>query len=864
MRTKRILSSVLTLTMLASMTTAFASTVKTIEVKVDSELSFRNALAQGKDTETNLFTIGEKKVENVSISSGDYFITLDNFSEYSDKLPNGTTYTIEEITNSNGLKVLSYTTDDIEDDIFIDITTAQAEYYIVANAGSYGTNNNYGSAGDASATVDYQNQTVSGGDTYSITFTPDDGQQIDYLNIRPYTSNETNLIDVSSKTVSVSGRQYTIDEKSDGSVTLSSKSATNDLFVTALTTTKKDTYSLSVSTGDNLSSDVSSKTVNEGTSSTIKLTPTLGYNVDSIKITDGSSTGTIGLSATSVTVNGNKYSVSRDIDGVATLSVPSATANVSISATANNDYHTVTVVDGYYTTSSQDGTNYIKDGEGLSVTFAQKTTSEISGVTITTSTGIYYADVYSSYIYINGVYSRMSYNSSTGLTVYLSNIYENMTITVDAYSNSHIMYLYNDGHASFDQTSGSAIKTSSTQYITISPDDYYTLDYLKITYNSTSYIVDISNGDTYVYMGSTWHPITYYSDGSIMITIYNVTSNLTVRAYTDSDYAGTFYLTRTSGSNTSISFTGTSPFIYGESTTITVTPSNSYSLNNVTLTTDSDTVTVKNGDKYFTLDGTLHYAYWASNGVCTIDLPTLTKDLHVTSSATYGTPIDGDYHAAYLQGYGSSLFGPDNNMTRAEAILTLCRLYYPSFDNDSYSAYFYDAPSGSWYFDAVAFAREEGFLDFMTGGGRYLYPDSDITRAELIYLLCEFEGIEVTYDSSNYFFNTSYIRFTDVVSTHWASNAINYAANMNWVQGVGDGTFQPDRTITRAEVASMINGVLGRQASPYNTFSMSFADVTTSHWAYLDIMEATIDHIVGSYTQYGEIWASQGAGLTYN
>lgn len=68
-----------------------------------------------------------------------------------------------------------------------------------------------------------------------------------------------------------------------------------------------------------------------------------------------------------------------------------------------------------------------------------------------------------------------------------------------------------------------------------------------------------------------------------------------------------------------------------------------------------------------------------------------------------------------------------------------------------------------------------------------------------------------------------------------------------WITGYSDGTFRPENTITRAEVTTIVNRMLGRSAD--RTFIAehadelrSFSDVTTSHWSYYAVMEATNAH----------------------
>ena len=72
-------------------------------------------------------------------------------------------------------------------------------------------------------------------------------------------------------------------------------------------------------------------------------------------------------------------------------------------------------------------------------------------------------------------------------------------------------------------------------------------------------------------------------------------------------------------------------------------------------------------------------------------------------------------------------------------------------------------------------------------------------------------------------------------------------AQTRLISGRGDGTFAPDANATRAEVAVIVNHMLGR--TPDQSFVdrsldrlVSFSDLNSSHWAFYPIMEASNSH----------------------
>ncbi|MFI3226064.1 MAG: S-layer homology domain-containing protein, partial [Clostridia bacterium] len=102
--------------------------------------------------------------------------------------------------------------------------------------------------------------------------------------------------------------------------------------------------------------------------------------------------------------------------------------------------------------------------------------------------------------------------------------------------------------------------------------------------------------------------------------------------------------------------------------------------------------------------------------------------------------------------------------------------------------------------------------------------------------------------------------FNDIADSNstWATDYISTAVANGWINGYSDGTFRPDQEITRAESVTIINRIMGRvydaeyiEENDVNIFS----DVTTSHWGYGDILEASVDHTYEE-DEDGEIWVS--------
>ena len=105
---------------------------------------------------------------------------------------------------------------------------------------------------------------------------------------------------------------------------------------------------------------------------------------------------------------------------------------------------------------------------------------------------------------------------------------------------------------------------------------------------------------------------------------------------------------------------------------------------------------------------------------------------------------------------------------------------------------FDDIQPGAWYEDAVQFAYDEGI---MTGTSKTTFePNTTTTRGMIVSILHRLEGNPVVTEEA----------FSDVSADDWYGKAVAWASSEGIVGGYGDGTFQPNKAITREEMASIL------------------------------------------------------------
>lgn len=204
-------------------------------------------------------------------------------------------------------------------------------------------------------------------------------------------------------------------------------------------------------------------------------------------------------------------------------------------------------------------------------------------------------------------------------------------------------------------------------------------------------------------------------------------------------------------------------------------------------------------------------------------------------------------HLAFLSGYANGTFEPDRNMTRAEVTTMFARLLTEKMAADqTYSNTFSDVAKSHWAANYIGYMQQFGIITGYADGS--FRPDASVTRAEFAAIASRFETLTEGTKS-----------FSDVPSSHWAAKYINFAATRGWVNGYADGTFRPNNSITRAEVAAVTCRLLERNADQSYIRShlselRAFTDVNESHWAYWYTIEAANGH---DYTKSGssETWS---------
>lgn len=238
------------------------------------------------------------------------------------------------------------------------------------------------------------------------------------------------------------------------------------------------------------------------------------------------------------------------------------------------------------------------------------------------------------------------------------------------------------------------------------------------------------------------------------------------------------------------------------------------------------------------VDGEVHFRYQflAEN----TQLQALYREFYHSEQEVF---LNTEDHMAYVQG-SAGQFHPESSLTRGEAVTLLARLTVDGEGKNLYSweegtGGFSDVSPGDWYSSYVHFAQKYGIVRGY-GDGTFR-PTQAVSRAELVKMVTSF--FVVTGGSHP---------FPDVSNGYWAAREISFAAARGWITGGSDGTFQPERSVTRAEAVKILNKAMGREAGEREAV-LPFTDVSRTHWAYGEILEASVTHDYKK-TDQGEVW----------
>ena len=267
---------------------------------------------------------------------------------------------------------------------------------------------------------------------------------------------------------------------------------------------------------------------------------------------------------------------------------------------------------------------------------------------------------------------------------------------------------------------------------------------------------------------------------------------MTIKAqwrYNSGGSSGYSYYTikATAGTGGSISPSGNVSVREGRDQTFTITPDKSYAVSNVKI--DGKSI---GAVKSYTFENvrrthTIEVIFMKANGN-----PQTGVFVDVATGSYYEDAVDWAVGNGITQGTDATHFSPDGICTRAQAVTFLWRAAGSPAPR-SRTMPFTDVPVGSYYYDAVLWAVENGITK---GTSETMFsPDATCSRAQIVAFLWRSEKSPAA-GSRN--------PFADVKSTAYYADAVLWAVKENITRGTTNTTFSPNADCTRSQIVTFL------------------------------------------------------------
>ena len=289
-----------------------------------------------------------------------------------------------------------------------------------------------------------------------------------------------------------------------------------------------------------------------------------------------------------------------------------------------------------------------------------------------------------------------------------------------------------------------------------------------------------------------WSGTGLTGENNLTVTIEKgSTGNRTYTAhwrYNGSGHSYSYYTIKaTAGAGGSISPSGNVSVREGRDQTFTITPDKGYAVSNVKI--DGKSI---GAVKSYTFENvrrthTIEVIFMKANGN-----PQTGVFVDVATGSYYEDAVDWAVENGITTGVSANRFDPNGVCTRAQAVTFLWRAAGSPAPR-SRTMPFTDVPVGSYYYDAVLWAVENGITK---GTSETMFsPDATCSRAQIVAFLWRSEKSPAAGTANP---------FADVKSTAYYADAVLWAVKENITKGTTNTTFSPDADCTRAQIVTFL------------------------------------------------------------
>jgi len=157
-----------------------------------------------------------------------------------------------------------------------------------------------------------------------------------------------------------------------------------------------------------------------------------------------------------------------------------------------------------------------------------------------------------------------------------------------------------------------------------------------------------------------------------------------------------------------------------------------------------------------------------------------------------------------LQGYADGTIKPNGTISRAEFAVMVNRLFgYKELASTTFN----DVPAANWAFSDVSKAVQAGYI---VGSGGKFRPTANVTREEAAVMVARILGLNAKSTGA-----LSVFADADRISS-WSQESVAAAVQKGILKGNSDGSFAPQRALTRAEAIVLLNAAYANKAVAYD------------------------------------------------
>ena len=368
----------------------------------------------------------------------------------------------------------------------------------------------------------------------------------------------------------------------------------------------------------------------------------------------------------------------------------------------------------------------------------------------------------------------------------------------DGNNGSYFKWLGSDGNLYAPGESVPEVVTTLTAQWTVHP---YTITYDlaggTVEGNPNTYTIEtraftLKNPTKSGYTFTGWSGTGLDGENNMTVTIpTGSTGNRIYTAhwrYNGSGHSYSYYTIKaTAGTGGSISPSGNVSVREGRDRTFTITPDKGYAISNVKIDGKSIGAVKSYTFKNVRRNHAIEVIFTKVNGN-----PQTGVFVDVATGSYYEDAVDWAVENGITKGTDDSHFSPDGICTRAQAVTFLWRAA-GSPQPETRAMPFTDVPVGSYYYDAVLWAVENGITKGTSD--TTFSPNMTCTRAQIVAFLWRSEKSPAAGTANP---------FADVKSTAYYADAVLWAVKENITKGTTSTTFSPNADCTRAQIVTFL------------------------------------------------------------